>query len=173
MHDLTVTAVGADRPGIVARVTGVLFDLRCNLADCAMTLLGGQFAVIMIVEAPDDIARDELLPRLEDATTDLDLTVTVRTVAHAERHTPSRPHVLSLYGTDRPGIVHRVAQVMADLEVNITDLISRAGGDIYTIVMDVELPETLMESDLLDRLTTAARELEVDFTLRPADAPEL
>lgn len=173
MHDLTVTAIGADRPGIVARVTGVLFELDCNLADCAMNLLGGQFAIIMLVETPDGVSADQLSTALSDATGDLGLTISVGEVAHTERVAPSRPYVLSLYGTDHPGIVHEAASVLAGLGVNITDLLSRAGGDLYTIVMDLDLPDGLQEGALLDSLAEAAQRLQVDFTLRPADAPEL
>ena len=39
-----VTALGQDRPGIVAGVTKVLYDLGCNLEDSAMTRLEGEFA---------------------------------------------------------------------------------------------------------------------------------
>ncbi|MBW3611674.1 MAG: GHKL domain-containing protein [Actinobacteria bacterium] len=55
MAHVAVTAIGTDRPGIVARVTGVLVEHGGNLEDSAMTILGGHFAIMLVVEVPDDL----------------------------------------------------------------------------------------------------------------------
>src|SRR5450759_3244316 len=44
-----VTIISKDRPGIVAVVTEVLFRLGCNIEDSSCTMLGGDFAMILIV----------------------------------------------------------------------------------------------------------------------------
>jgi len=49
---LAVSAIGADRPGIVAAVTGVLVDRGCNLEDASMSILRGHFAMMLVVAAP-------------------------------------------------------------------------------------------------------------------------
>jgi len=36
---LALSAIGADRPGIVAAVTGALVDSGCNLEDTTMAIL--------------------------------------------------------------------------------------------------------------------------------------
>ena len=41
MSRFSVAAIGADRPGIVAAVTGVLVQRDCNIEDTAMAILGG------------------------------------------------------------------------------------------------------------------------------------
>ena len=43
MH-VAVTAVGADRPGIVAAVSRALYDVGGNIEDSRMAILGGHFA---------------------------------------------------------------------------------------------------------------------------------
>jgi glycine cleavage system regulatory protein len=52
--------------------------------------------------------------------------------------------VISVYGADRPGIVHDVAALLARHEVNITDLRTRRTGSpeapLYTMVMEVSVP---------------------------------
>ena len=55
-----VTAVGADRPGIVAAVTGAFVDHGCNLEDSSMTILRGQFAMMLVVDAPAGVGAGEL-----------------------------------------------------------------------------------------------------------------
>src|SRR5688572_19690161 len=51
---LVFTAVGADRPGIVAELTALLAERGANVADSRMALLGGEFALIVLVAAPPE-----------------------------------------------------------------------------------------------------------------------
>ena len=40
---ICLTVLGRERPGIVAAITGVLFDNDCNIRDSTMTILAGEF----------------------------------------------------------------------------------------------------------------------------------
>jgi glycine cleavage system transcriptional repressor len=174
MHDLTVSAIGEDRPGIVAAVTAVLLERGCNLADCSMSLLRRQFAMILLVEAPDDLSLEGLEEALREPSGRLGLVTSVREVAHAGGASPTRPYVVSLYGRDRPGIVHSVASVLAGRQANITDLVSRlTGDDVYTVIVDVELPGDADPEELAAELRTAADQLGVDVTFRASETVEL
>ena len=53
MSHFALTIIGRDRPGIVAKVTEILYRLGCNIADSSCTILGGQFAMILILSNPD------------------------------------------------------------------------------------------------------------------------
>ena len=65
--NLAVTAVGRDRPGIVAGITGALLEFGGNVDDSQMSILHGQFAVMLIVSVPDDADPDRISARLEQA----------------------------------------------------------------------------------------------------------
>ncbi|MPZ72508.1 MAG: ACT domain-containing protein, partial [Nitriliruptorales bacterium] len=84
---LAVTAVGADRPGIIARVTKVLLDHGGNLQDSTMTILGGQFAIVLLVDTAVDAAAVET--DLAAATEDLGLVVAVRPVGPGSDSAPA------------------------------------------------------------------------------------
>lgn len=174
MHELTVTAIGKDRPGIVASVSRAFLDLRCNLAECSMTRLRDQFAMILVVQAPQEVTNENLLGTLEGSAGHLDLQIQVFEGPHEASQAPKRPFVISLYGADHPGIVHRVTQELAGQQVNITDLVSRVAGDnVYLMVLEVDLPDSLDEAALAQTLDDVAGDLEVDITLRPAEAADL
>ena len=49
---LVMSALGKDRPGIVDELSKSIYDLECNIADSRMTVLGGEFAILLLVEAP-------------------------------------------------------------------------------------------------------------------------
>ena len=55
MAHFSLSAVGVDRPGIVAAVSGVLADHGCNLEDSTMSILQGQFAILLVVSAPEGV----------------------------------------------------------------------------------------------------------------------
>jgi glycine cleavage system transcriptional repressor len=170
-RSLAVTAIGADRPGIVADVTGVLLAEGCNLEDTAMSILRGQFAMVMVVASPDDVTAARLESALAKATSGLLLQVRAVDDAH---ETPEQVHTwtCTVYGADRPGIVHAVASVLAARGVNILDLVTRiADGDppLYSMVLYVALPAGLEPDDMRVALDEVAGSLDVACTLHPSD----
>ena len=174
MTEFTVTAIGHDRPGIVAGVTKVLFDRGCNLADCSMTRLSGQFAMILLVQAPEGLSGGGLESALEGVAGELGLSIHVREAVPGAGRPAGQPFVLSLYGADKPGIVFGIASELAARRVNITDLVSRKTGEsLYLVVLEIDLPNTVDGSEFQREIASFAQKLGVEATLRPAEAAEL
>jgi glycine cleavage system transcriptional repressor len=142
--NLAVTAIGRDRPGIVAAITGALLEFGGNVDDSQMSILHGQFAVMLIVSVPEDADLSAISSKLEQVGREFELGgITVSPVSDLDRG-PGPTHVLTVYGADRPGIVHDVAALLASHEVNITDLRTRRTGGpdapLYTMMMEVSVP---------------------------------
>lgn len=179
MPHVAVTAVGSDRPGIVAAVTGVFVEHRCNIEDSSMTILQGQFAMMLVVDAPPDVSAAQLEAALGGPAADLALVVTVRPLPAADEEAPGEETgddrwTVSVYGADRPGIVHGVASLLADQGVNIVDLSTRVIGSaeqpVYAMVLEVALPAGVDPNSLGDRLADVAAGLGVEASLHPSDA---
>ena len=130
MNHFALTVIGRDRPGIVAQVTEILYRLGCNIADSSCTLLGGQYAMIMIVTHPQIAGKEEMAAHfapLEQAK----LSVFVRKIdpeVFRCRGIGGEICMIAVYGADRPGIVYQVTQELAARKVNITDLNSKLVG---------------------------------------------
>lgn len=184
MHRVVVTAFGADRPGIVAAVTGALVRHGANLADTAMTNLAGQFAMVLVVEVPEDEGAAALEEELAAQTSSLGLTVVVRELAEGGQATgggteagatlASSSWAVSLHGADRPGIVHRVTTVLAEHRANVVDLTTRTVGaadaPVYVMLLQVTLPVGGDGAALDAALGVLAADLGVELHLRPDDA---
>jgi glycine cleavage system transcriptional repressor len=143
--NLAVTAIGRDRPGIVAAITSTLLEAGGNVDDSQMSILHGHFAVMLICSVPEDASLDSLEARLDEIGRELNLGgITVSPVDDLDRGA-GPTHVLTVYGADRPGIVHDTASTLAALGVNITDLRTRRTGDpespLYTLMVEVVVPE--------------------------------
>jgi glycine cleavage system transcriptional repressor len=176
MH-VAVTAVGLDRPGIVAAVSQVLYDFGGNIEDSRMAILGGHFAMMLIVAISDDAAAEDLERALVEPARALELITTVRPIAEAPAgHEPGAPYVVSVYGADKPGIVARVSQTLADHKVNITDLATHVVGDqepVYVMVLEVELPPGADADAIGSALKTLGSDLGVDVAVNPMEAETL
>jgi glycine cleavage system transcriptional repressor len=165
--EFAVTAVGADRPGIVAAVAAVLHERGGNVEDSAMTILGGHFAIVLLVAADD--SAEALRDALQAATAGLGLTISVST-AGAERRPAEPTHLLSVYGADKPGIVAAVTAELAARGANITDLETQVIGDedpVYAMVIELVADD---EGGLASGLQRVCEELGVDHTLRTIEA---
>lgn len=178
MATFAVWAFGADQPGIVAALTGALFDQGCNLRDCSMTILSGHFAMVLVVDAPDRVEALDLETALRAPASGFDLGLAVRAIEPGgPEHAAGTPHVVSVFGADRPGILHRVAALLAAAGVNITDLETRTIGEparpVYAMLFEVSVPAGLASGDLETALASLATELDVDARIHPADAAVL
>ena len=171
---LSVTVVGKDRPGIVAAVAEALFDLGCNLEDATSTILRGHFSMMLIVRPPEGTDAAAVNERLKRVGESLDLIVAAQPMEEADVEPPIPTHMVSVYGGDRPGIVFRVAEVLARSGANITDLTSRLIGTeeqpVYAVMMEAGIPDPGATEEALDRLR---QELGLDVSVHPLDADVL
>ncbi|MGH2758888.1 MAG: glycine cleavage system protein R [Actinomycetota bacterium] len=168
MPSFALAAIGRDRPGIVAAVATVLFEQGCNVEDSSMTLLRGNFAMMLVLASPPGTTRASLEAALRPACEETGLTYDVLDVEDTAE-VPHPSHVLTVYGADRPGILYRVSAALAEEGVNITDLNSRLVGvdePVYALLLELVLPDGLAADDLERTLTGVASDIGVDFTLR-------
>jgi glycine cleavage system transcriptional repressor len=177
MPDYAVTAIGRDRPGIVAAISAALLDLECNLEDSHMSILRGHFTVMLIVRAPEGAGEERLASALARVREELGLeALTVQPVDELADPRPVPTHVLSVYGADRPGIVSGVASALAGLGVNITDLSTRLAGTaeapLYAMLVEVDLGSAA-PADVLRALRDATGSAGIEISLRELDAEAL
>lgn len=181
MQSILVSASGEDRPGLVAAVTRVLYEMGGNLEDSAMTRLEGAFAMLMVASF-DSGQIEALRQALVEVGRDAGLSVQVKIMTEAEARTPApggSPYIISLYGADKPGLVYRVATLLEHLHVNITDVVthrsaaSLARGPLYQLVFEVELPSVVDVDDFRTRLAELGRELQVEIVVNRMEIVEL
>ncbi len=176
-----ISAVGRDRVGLVRGVTRVLFRQGCNIEDSSMTILEGEFAMILIVSLPAGTPLARLKTGLARAARSLGLTLNVNPLrAEGRPKSPgktSRPYLISVMGKDRTGIVYRVSDLLARERVNITDLNAKRVGQgsrtVYCMVIEAELARRQNPERLRRKLQAAAKGLGLDLTLKPVETLEL
>jgi len=134
-----MAAIGRDRPGIVADLSECVYACGCNLEDASMTMLGSEFATLMLVSG----SGVELAEKLYEATKRVEwerrLTVFLRPVDGPSGTGGGSDYRLSAAGVDKAGIVARIARTLADHGANVADLRTElrpepeSGTPIYTM----------------------------------------
>jgi len=181
MGHFSLSVVGRDRPGIVAEVSRVLLELGCNIEDSTCTILSGQFAMILVIAHREFSSVADIDPSFEPVRKGMGLTVSVHALKDEEvtreKRFTGRPHIISVYGADRPGIVHSVARELARCKVNITDLNTQVVGaqdrPVYVMVLEVDIPEGVDMKELEREFDKIRKELSVSISVRPIEALEL
>jgi glycine cleavage system transcriptional repressor len=172
-----LSAIGRDRPGLVADLATLVLECNANLEDSRMTILGSDFAVILLCSSADAGTGDALAVGAKRLERDHGLTILLRHLEEGPRSAVPAPgtrlYRVDAAGEDRAGIVAGICRVLAERGVNIAELHSRSrpgpGGEPhYEMGLRVEVPESADIRALREALEAAASRLVIDVALMPA-----
>ncbi len=174
MASYALSAIGRDRPGIVAEVTGILLRHGVNLADSQMAILGGYFAMMLVLESSEATDLEQLRADLESSRATLELeAVSLSEIDATQAQIDEPSHVVTLYGADHPGIVNAVTAALAERGVNITDLDTHLVGEetepAYMMILEVALPDGLSGNELEVFLREVAVAQKLELSVRALD----
>jgi glycine cleavage system transcriptional repressor len=172
-----VTAFGKDRPGIVAGVSRALYEWGGNIEDASMTRLGGEFAMMLVTSLPTGISTSKLEKSFRALEKKLGLQITVKSVSSTAAHRPKQEpakYLISVYGTDHPGIVHQVTQALAKRKVSVTDLQTKVTSGspkpVYVMLLEIQVPPSLDMDALRTDLDQLHQDLKVEISLQDIEA---
>jgi glycine cleavage system transcriptional repressor len=172
-----LSAIGRDRPGLVAELASLVLESNANLEDSRMTILGSDFAVILLCSSADAAAGDALAVGAKRLERDHGLTILLRHLEEGPRSTVPAPgtrlYRVEAAGEDRAGIVASICRVLAERGVNIVELNSRSrpgpgGSPHYEMSLRVEVPDSMDARALREALEAEADRLVIDVALMPA-----
>jgi glycine cleavage system regulatory protein len=169
MTDVVVTLLGADRPGLVELVAGVVAANGGNWLESRMSRLGGKFAGILRAELPPDRVQAALaaLSALEGR----GLKVIAEVAPRADAESGDKQMQLELVGLDRPGIVREISQLLAASGVNVEELVTNrtsapmSAEMLFEARAHVRVPASMNVASLRAELQRIASDLVVEVKL--------
>jgi len=175
-----LSAIGRDRPGIVADLAELIYECDCNLEDSSMTILGSEFAVLLLLTGEGEDVEQRLSSACKRVEWEKRLTVFFRPLegeplSYGISH-HARQFELQAVGVDKAGIVARVARCLANRQINITHMSTASrpepgtGTPIYNMKIRMDVPGHVDHSALRHELDTVAQSLHIDITLHAVDA---
>src|SRR5262245_18557936 len=171
-----LSAIGTDRPGLVAELAQLIYDCDANLEDSRMTILGSDFAVILLCSSGSADAGDRLAIGEKRLECDHGLTILLRSLEAGRRPSVPAPRTklyrVEAVGEDRAGIVAGLCRLLADQGVNISELSTQSrpgpgGSPHYELRVRAEVPESADIRALREELAAVADRLVIDVALLP------
>ena len=170
---LVITALGKDRPGIVDELSSTLFTHQLNIEDSRMSVLGGEFAILLLVTGSDS-AISSFIDKKQEAESTLDMTLTVKTTEAAAPSKTLIPYDVEVISIDYPGIVHKLASFFSARQINIVDLgtdryaAPHTGTPMFALHMTIGIPAEMSIAGLRDEFLTMCDELNLDAKITAA-----
>lgn len=172
MSRAVIAAIGQDRPGLVNDLSQLAADLNLSIEDSRMTVLGGEFAVLMSV-AGGDLPLKRLETKLGQLAQASELSWLFRRTGDRVDVEGRVPYTVNVTAMDHPGIVHRIAGFFSSRNINIhnletvTERAAHTGTPIFSLAMEVELPPDVRIADLRDEFFYFCDEHDLDAEFRP------
>ncbi len=169
---LAVTACGDDKAGLIEHLSGKIADSGCNIEESRMSVLGGKFALIMLVSGPW-----HALPRLETQLPalgeQLGLAIVHERTTRREQTQQAIPYNVELVTMDQPGIVHKLSAFFARNGISIEELqtssyvATQTGTPMISLVMTVGIPSNVHIATLRGNFLDYCDDLNLDATFEP------
>ena len=169
---LVITAVGQDRPGIVNDLTRSILECGCNISDSRMSILGGEFAVILMLNGPwNAVAKlEDHLPKLGK---NLDLSVTSKRTEPRAQTGKVLSYLVEALSIDQPGIVHKVSEFFSSRDINIESLTTdpynaaHTGTPMFALSMTINVPAEQSIPQLREQYLDFCDEMNMDGIMEP------
>jgi glycine cleavage system transcriptional repressor len=170
---LVLSALGPDRPGLVAEITEYLTERGANVEDSRMAVLGGEFGVLVLVSGtPAEIEKIEHDRAGLSGKTGLELLLRRTKSPEDHRRAASIPCLVTAEALDHEGIVRAVSRALHGAGVNIVSLETSAyeapvtGSPLFRLEARVDLPRNVTVGNLRKAMDTVAEAENLDIEVR-------
>jgi glycine cleavage system transcriptional repressor len=171
-EQLVIAALGEDRPGLVDELSGWILDNGCNIADSRMTVLGGEFAVLLLVTGNwNGLAKlENQAQQVQDR---LGMTLNVKRTGNRKQTGELLPYAVDVVSLDHPGIVHNLATFFSQRNINIQDLstssyaAAHTGTKMFSVHILLDVPASIHIAALREDFLDFCDRLNLDAVIEP------
>ena len=169
---LVITASGEDKVGLVDRLSSKIVESGCNIEESRMAVLGGQFALIMLVSGPWN-ALSKLDGQMESLERQLGLSIIHKRTRKRERAQPAVPYMVEVVAMDHPGIVRNLAAFFSRNGINIEELQTdtypapHTGTPMFSVTMTVGISSDVHIPTLRGNFLDYCDDLNLDASFEP------
>ncbi|MDP6437105.1 MAG: ACT domain-containing protein [Gammaproteobacteria bacterium] len=169
---LAVTAIGADRTGLVHELSQAISSAGGSILQSRMTTLGQEFAMLVLVSA-NWHAIKKVEEDLEVLGKKSELTITFRQTSEREKDVPAAPYNVDIVALDQEGIIAGLAGFFAAQNIEIADLSTRqynaphTGAAMFSVQMVINVPASLHLAALREEFHVYCDEQNLDALIEP------
>jgi glycine cleavage system transcriptional repressor len=168
---LVISALGPDRPGLVDKLSNIIYSHALNIEDSRMTVLGGEFAILLLVagEPPSLEALQSQQGEIEQA---LNMSLLIKPTTASNTTDNVVPYTVEVTALDNPGIVHNITSFFSKRDINIINLQTEryfaphTGSPMFALHMTIGISAEFDIAELRNAFLDACDELNLDAELK-------
>ncbi len=170
---LVITASGEDKVGLVDQLSSKITESGCNIEESRMAVLGGQFALIMLLSGPWN-ALSKLEGQMGLLGDQLGLTIIHKRTQKRDRTKPVIPYTVDVVAMDHPGIVRNLSAFFSKNGINIEELQTdtypapHTGTPMFSVTMTVGIHADVHIPTLRGNFLDYCDDLNLDASFEPA-----
>lgn len=168
MKDYILTVMAQDRVGIVRDVASALTELGGNITHVSQTVMCGYFTLIISVQMPDRCSLLEIRQAIErkGGVGELEVNVRPYEAVPESRMRKAERFTLTIVGKDRPGIISRATEHLANRDINIDDFYAYVLDGRFVMLVQVSIPEGVDVDDVRSEIEDLGKEFELTAQLQ-------
>ena len=142
---MIISVMSKDRPGIIADVTGAIYELKGDLADLNQSVLCGYLTMILIATFNSSITPEDAIVKKIDTPIEI-----------LKARMPEKTYILTAQGKNKSGLVYGMSSFCYERDINIMDLVTTLADDQYTMILQLDLSHIASIKDVRDDLAEYA-----------------
>jgi glycine cleavage system transcriptional repressor len=152
---------------MVEKMTELLLRFDSNVESSRMMRLGGDFAMLMFVTAPEERVEGLRKALSEFHYASFDVHTRLSEVSEPKEDSAT-PCAITVLGADHMGIIHKISKYLAEQGLNLetvtTEVVAApmSGSPLFTMSAVVKVPPQLEVDDLREALEFIGDEMGVD-----------
>lgn len=168
---LVISAIGADRPGLVDKLSNIIYTHDLNIEDSRMTVLGGEFAILLLVSG-DPSSLETLQAQSGEIEQTLNMSLLIKPTTETVSSGNIIPYAVEVSSLDHPGIVHKITSFFSRQNINIINLQTErysaphTGSPMFALHMTIGIPAETNISKLRDAFMDFCDDINLDAELK-------
>jgi glycine cleavage system transcriptional repressor len=172
-RQMIISVLSEDRPGIIADITGAIFELSGDLADLSQSILCGYLTMTLIVTFDSNLSTDAVRDKLAAIKSKNGYEIIVKSMDIPLQHDggglPEKTYILTVQGKNKSGMVYSISSFCYQRDINILDLSTTLKDDQYTMVLQLDLTKVESIKQVREDLDRHARQNEVNVMMQHYD----
>ncbi|MDH5730834.1 MAG: glycine cleavage system protein R [Gammaproteobacteria bacterium] len=164
---LVLSAMGPDRAGLVDGLSQFILQQDGNITESRMAVLGGEFALIMLIDGSEDSIQ-KIEAGIDECQQSLGLTILSKRTSARQLIDKMLPYNIEVVSMDHPGIVREVADFFAQRKINIEQMETSSyaaphtGTTMFAMRMTIGIPAEQAVGKLKQAFYSFCDELNLD-----------
>ena len=163
MNRIIITAIGADKPGLVDQISSIIKENNGNIENSKMIKIENQFAMIIDFLSSNDL--DTIKTKLQYIE---ELEITYKLAEISKENNKTNYYIIT--GADNQGIINKVSNFFSKRNINIVEVNTyiesapTTGSPLFNMEITITYNDNHNIDELYSKLSNLCENLNLDIT---------